>query len=78
MKYNKGYKDEDIDVTNKNSFVYVKIKSIAKCIYTFDVWIVQSNIIKILHVFLVQLVNTAAKNIYHKTYTIEATSTLLI
>jgi hypothetical protein len=37
MKYNKGYKAEDEDVTKKNSFIYVEIKSISKYMYTFDV-----------------------------------------
>jgi hypothetical protein len=41
MKYNKGYKDKDEDITKENSFVYVQIKSIVKCLYTFDVWIMQ-------------------------------------
>jgi hypothetical protein len=62
MKYNKGYKDENKDVTKENSFVYVQIKSTVKCMYTFDVWIVQSNIIKMLHVLLVHYRDTSAKN----------------
>jgi hypothetical protein len=36
-KYNKGYKDEDEDLTKENSFIYKEIKSIAKCMYTFDI-----------------------------------------
>jgi hypothetical protein len=41
MKYNKGYKDEDEDVSKEKSFIYVQIKSTVKCMYTFNVWIVQ-------------------------------------
>jgi hypothetical protein len=37
IKYNKGYKDEDKDITSENSFVYVQIKFTVKCMYAFDV-----------------------------------------
>jgi hypothetical protein len=62
MKYNKEYKDKHEDVTKENSFVYVQIKSTVKCIYTFDVWIAQSNIVKMLHILLIHYRDTVAKN----------------
>jgi hypothetical protein len=51
MKYNKVYKNEDKDVTKENSFVYVEIKSIMKCMYKFDVWNIRSNIVEIRYSF---------------------------